>query len=74
MRPSPFIALFTMQDQSALTPSSWPRIIPFLKSFVDKETVSLELSHSCGKEKEVVLFLPWVLSSQLVKDMVLLER
>lgn len=41
---------------------------------MDKATASLELTHKCGQEKEVVPSLLSVLSSQLVKDAVLLER
>lgn len=41
---------------------------------MDKVTESLDLTHKCGQEKEVVLPLLSVLSRQLVKDIALLER
>lgn len=72
--PSPFIALFIIQGQSALTVPSQPRVPPFSKSSVNTATVLPELTHECGQEEEVVLSLLSVLSCQLVEDTVLLER
>lgn len=72
--PSPSIALFTMRDQSLGTVPSQPSVPLFRKISGDKAMVSPELAHKCGQEKEVVLSLLSVLSSQLVKNTVLLER
>lgn len=71
MTPSP---LTVLSHQSARTGSTQPRVSLFSKSSMDKATESLDLTHKCGQEKEVVLPLLSVLSRQLVKDIALLER